>query len=596
MKRELYAFVSNFVIYLFLFICLIFCYTYFWGSDYLEKYKLAATFFDTVLSVHRYFNGFFIFFVCAYFIFLSSYEIRRYLKEYRGYLLKRFYPFVLLFFIIGIVASLIFNFILPYALIQMSEYRYSYERYNLLENQANEIANKVKSIDMNLSSSRFVGANDLIEAMKRKKKYLEDLIRIYNKMRLIDFDNDELSTNYYLVKSEYDRMPTYDIDLEKVKNTIKTYLIKRLAKKDFQDIVSELISRGDYPTANYFAYIGFASTGDDDLSALLDLTFKAINESKNIESEKGHLVLEEKQRNFLYFNTEKFKAAYYGFLRLHRLFPNDNEILGYKNKSLEKLRNEYLFFDEIEKYYEHHGINDVLLFQSNFGSQTYDYIYMQKIVNEISYVKMVKNFELIRFNRSGNVVLHIKVPFATLRGNEIYQNVLDKDNEHSSVTATKIIVSSGDFDLSGLGIISITKDVNNLHLFSNSSSNMFLTVQGLLSAFSQVEALNLRLVSVFSFSLLLLANPVLLVLWGILFIAVSSRVSFKLGSKLVTSLVCLMIAMFSVIISIFANYLLFVLMAVFIQIFANIYVPFILVIFLLLIVISYLIRFNYRES
>ncbi|UGQ17152.1 hypothetical protein [Borrelia sp. RT1S] len=596
MKRELYAFVSNFVIYLFLFICLIFCYSYFLGPDYLEKHELAATFFDTVLSVHRYFNGFFIFFVCVYFIFLSNYEIRSYLKEDRGYFLKRFYPFILLFFIIGVVVSLIFNLILPYAITQIGEYRYSYERYNLLENQAAEIANKVKSIDINLSSSKVLDANDLIDAMKRKKGYLEDLIRIYNKMRLIDFDNDELSTNYYLVKSEYSRMPTYDIDLEKIKKTIKTYPIRRLAKEDFQDIVNELISKGDYPTANYFAYIGFASTGDDDLSALLDLTFKAINESKNIESEKGHLILEEKQKNFLYFNTEKFRAAYYGFLRLHRLFPNDNEILGYKNKSLEKLRNEYLFFDEIEKYYEHHGINDVLLFQSHFGSQTYDYIYMQKIVNEISYVKMVKNFELIRFNRSGDIVLHIKVPFATLRGNEVYQNVLDKDNEYSNVTATRVIVSSGGFDLSGPGIISITKDVNNLHLFSNSSSNMFLTVQGLLSAFNQVEMLNLRLASVFSFSLLLLVNPVLLVLWGTLFIVVSSRVNFKVGSKFVISLVCLMISVFSVMVSIFVNYLLFILIAVFIQIFANIYVPFILVLFLLLIFISYLIRFNYRES
>ena len=54
--------------------------------------------------------------------------------------------------------------------------------------------------------------------MKRKRKYLEDLIRIYNKMRLIDFDNDELSTNYYLVKSEYNRMPIYDVDLEKKKD------------------------------------------------------------------------------------------------------------------------------------------------------------------------------------------------------------------------------------------------------------------------------------------------------------------------------------------------------------------------------------------
>ncbi|UER67534.1 hypothetical protein LKV13_01770 [Borrelia sp. BU AG58] len=595
MKRELYVFLSNFVIYLFLFICLIFCYTYFLGPGYLEKYRLIATFFDTVLDVYRYFNGFFIFFVCVYFIFLSSYEVKCYLKGYTGYLFGRFYPFVFLFFIVGVLFSFVFNFILPYALTQRSEYRYTYDRYNLLERQANEIVYKVRGIDINLSENRILGSDYLVDAMKKKKKYLEDLIRIYNKMRLIDFDNDELSTNYYLVKSEYDRMPVYDVDLEKINKTVNAYLIRKLTKKDFQDIVNELIGRGDYPTANYLAYIGFASTGDDGLAALLDLTFKAINESKNIESEKGHLVLEEKQKNFLYFNTEKFKSAYYGFLRLHKLFPNDNEILGYKNKSLEKLRSEYLFFDEIEKYYEHHGINDIFLFQFNPDSKTHDYIYMQKVVSDISYIKMIRNFELIRFNKSGNVVLHIKVPFATLQGNEVYQNVLDKDNEDSSITATKVIVSTGDFDLGGR-IISINKDVDNLHLFSNSSSNLFLSAQGLLKAFSQIEMLNLRLVSIFSFSLLLLINPVLLVLWGMLFIAVSSRVSFQVGSKFLIFLVSIMIAVFSIIVSIFVNYLLFVLVAVFIQMFASMYLPFVLILLLLLIVMFHLIHFNYRES
>ncbi|AYE36231.1 hypothetical protein DB313_01810 [Borrelia turcica IST7] len=596
MKRELYAFVSNFIIYLFLFICLFFCYAYFFGSDYLEKYRLIATFFDTVLGVYHYFNGFFIFFICIYFIFLSQYEIRVYLKEYKGYLFRKFYPFVFLFFIVGVIVSLIFNFILPYTITQRSEYRYSYERYNLLENQANEIVNKVKGIDISLSVSKILDANDLIEAMKKKRKYLEDLIRIYNKMRLIDFDNDELSTNYYLVKSEYNRMPIYDVDLEKIRKTIKTYLIRNLTKKDFQDIVNELIDKGDYATANYFAYIGFASTRDDELAALLDLTFKAINENKNIESEKRHLVLEEKQKNFLYFNTEKFRDAYYGFLRLHKLFPNDNEILSYKNKSLEKLRSEYLFFDEIEKYYEHHGINDVLLFQSDSGSGTFDYIYMQKIVSGISYLKMVKNFELIRFNKSGNIVFHIKVPFATLKGNEVYQNVLDKDNEESNIIATKIIVSSRDFDLNEPAIISINKDVDNLHLFSNSSSNIFLPAPGLLNAFNQVEMLNLRLISIFSFSLLLLINPMLLVLWGVLFMGVSSKVSFEFDSKFIIFLICIMIAIFSVIISLFINYLLFILIAVFIQMFANIYVPFVFILFLLFIFIFHLIRVNYREA
>ncbi|ETZ18450.1 hypothetical protein BDCR2A_00423 [Borrelia duttonii CR2A] len=61
MKKELFTFLSNFIVFLFLFVALVFCYTYFFGVAYLEKHILVATFFDTVLSVYHNFNGFFIF-------------------------------------------------------------------------------------------------------------------------------------------------------------------------------------------------------------------------------------------------------------------------------------------------------------------------------------------------------------------------------------------------------------------------------------------------------------------------------------------------------------------------------------------------------
>ncbi|AHH03331.1 Hypothetical protein BHY_0380 [Borrelia nietonii YOR] len=422
------------------------------------------------------------------------------------------------------------------------------------------------------------------------------MLRMYKKMRLIS-DNDELSINYYLARSEYDRMPIYDVDLEKVRKAVKMYLVKNLTKKDFQDIVNGFIDKGDYSTANYFAYVGFASTKDDEFSALLDLTFKAINEYKNIESEKKSSVFEEKQKNFLYLNTEKFKPAYYGFLKLHNLFPNDNEILSYKNKSLEKLKDEYFFFDEIEKYYEHYGINDVFLFQPNPSNETYDYIYMQKVVNTVSsYVKMIKNFELIRFNGSGNVILHIKVPFATLKGNRVYQNVLDKKNENSDITATKIIVSLTDFDLSNTNIIDINNNVNNLRLFANSGrGSVFLPIQVLLSAFNQIEMLNLRLISVFSSSLFLMMSPILLVFFGVLFIAVASKVDFEFDSKSVVFLISLIIAIFSGISSLFINYLLLILIALFIQLFVNIYVSFILIFSILFFIVLHVMRVTYKE-
>ncbi|UPA16219.1 hypothetical protein bcCo53_000348 [Borrelia coriaceae] len=585
MKKELYTFVSNFVIFLLLFIGFVFCYTYFFGLDYLEKHKLIATFFDTVLSVYHHFNGFFIFFILVYFIFLAKHETRIFLSEYKGYLFKRFYPFVFLFFIIGIIFMFIFNSIMSFVFAQRSEYKYNYERYNFLAGQASEIVNEINNIDINLSSNKTLDINELIEVLKQKRKYLEELLKIYEKIRLIA-DNDELSINYYLARSEYDRMPIYDVDLEKVRKTVKTYPIKNLTKRDFQAIVNSFISKGDYSTANYFAYMGFASTKDDEFIALLDLTFKAINEYKNIEMEKKSSIFEEKQKNFLYLNTEKFKPAYYGFLKLHDLFPNDHEILSYKNKSLEKLKNEYFFFDEIEKYYENYGINDIFLFQPDSENGIYDYIYMQKVVDTVSpYLKMIKNFELIRFNSLGNIILHIKVPFATLKGNGVYQNVLDKKDENSDVTSTRMIVSLTDFDLSDTNIIRINNDVNNLHLFANSGQDgIFLPIQLLLGAFNRVKTFNLMLISVFSSSLFLMMSPILLVFFGILFIAVASKVNFEFKSKFMVFLLSAIIAVFSGIIALFINYLLLVLISLFLQVFADIYMSFILICFILFLI------------
>ncbi|ACH94600.1 uncharacterized conserved protein [Borrelia recurrentis A1] len=597
MKKELFTFLSNFIVFLFLFVALVFCYTYFFGVAYLEKHILVATFFDTVLSVYHNFNGFFIFFVLIYFIFLAKPETRLYFKGYKGYLFKKFYPFMFLFFVIGIVFVLIFNSIMSYILSQKNEYKYNYERYNLLAEQTTTIMNELKNIDINLSSNKTLDVNELVEVFKQKKKYLEELLRIYEKMRLIS-DNDELSINYYLARSEYDRMPLYGVDLEKVRKTLKMYLIKSLSKRDFQDIINGFIDKGDYATANYFAYIGFFATKDDEFSALLDLTFKAINEYKNVELEREASIFEEKQRNFLYLNTEKFKPAYYGFLKLHNLFPNDNEILSYKNKSLDKLKIHYFFFDEIEKYYEHYGINDVFLVQSNSGDGTYDYIYMQKVVNTVfSYTKMIKNFELIRFDSLGKVILHIKVPFATLKGNTVYQNVLDKKSENSDITATRVFVLLKDFDLSDIKIIDLNNNVDNLHLFANSvKGSIFLPIQVLISAFNQIKTFNLRLIGIFSSSLFLMISPILLVFFGVLFIAVASKVDFEFDLKFMVFLVSIVVAIFSGIVSLLINYLLLTLIALFMHLSGNIYISFILIFSFLFLIVLYVMLVNYKKD
>ncbi|QFI14480.1 hypothetical protein QIA37_02300 [Borrelia sp. CA_690] len=597
MKREIYAFLSNFIIFLCFFLGLMFSYSYFFGANFLEKHRLIASFFDSILLFYKYFYGFFIFIICIYFAFFVQQEIKIYLKSYNGYLFSRFYAFLLLFFIIGLFFVFIFNLILPYVIAQRNEYKFSYDRYNLLETEANKISLKIKNIDISLSSNRFLSSSDFADSMKQKRKHLENLIRIYDKMRIIYLNNEELLTNYYLVKSEYSKIPSYEVDLEKVKKTFSLYPLQNLKKQDFFNIANEFISQNDYYTANYFAYIAYAATKDDDFVALLNLTLQYINENRNFEKEKTQLISEEKQKNFLYLNTEKFKLAYYGFSNLHKLFPSDNEILNYKNKSLEKLRKQYLFFDEIEKYFEYYGINDVFLLQPDSKRGVFDYIYMQKVVTLNNYSKIIKNFELIRFNKTGNVILHIKIPFATLKGSFVYQNVLDKDNEQSDRTLTKVFVSIDSFDTDALEVVKINENVENLALFSNFTEvDFFLKIQSLSSAFSKVTILNLKLINIFSSSLILLISPILLILMGAFFISLFSKIEFNFNSKAMIFLASLMIAIFSGIVCLFVNYFLIIFVSLLIYILNSVYVSLAILFALLFFLIFKIVALNHREE
>ncbi|MCD2414912.1 chloride channel protein, partial [Borreliella burgdorferi] len=523
-------------------------------------------------------------------------EIKIHLKSHNGYLFSRLYAFLLLFFIIGLFFTFIFNLILPYIIAQRNEYKFSYDRYNLLESEANEISLKIKHIDISLAANRFFLSSDLTDSMKQKRKHLENLIRIYDKMRIIYVNNEELLTNYYLVKSEYSKIPSYDVDLEKVKKTFSKYPLQSLKKQDFFNIVNEFISKNDYYTANYFAYIAYVATKDDNFVVLLNLTLKFINENRNFEKEKMQLISEEKQKNFLFLNTEKFKLAYYGFSNLYKLLPSDNEILNYKNKSLEKLRKRYLFFDEIEKYFEYYGINDVFLLQPDSKRGFYDYIYMQKVVAFNNHSKIIKNFELIRFNNTGNVILHIKIPFATLKGNSVYQNILDKDNEQSEITLTKVFVSTDSFDTNVLEVVKINENVENLALFSNFTEfGFFLKIQNLPSAFHRVAILNLKLINTFSLSLVLLISPISLVLIGAFFISLFSKIEFNFNSKAMIFLVSLMIAIFSGITCLFVNYFLIVFTSLLIYVFNSVYVSLAILSALLFFLIFKIITLNYKE-
>ncbi len=176
-------------------------------------------------------------------LFFVRQEIKIYLKSYNGYLFSRLYAFLLLFFIIGLFFTFIFNLTLPYIIAQRNEYKFSYDRYNLLESEANEISLKIKNIDISLSSNRLFLSTDLSDSMKQKRKHLENLIRIYDKMRIIYVNNEELLTNYYLVKSEYNKIPNYDVDLEKVKKLFQSILCEALKSKIFSILLMNLFPK-----------------------------------------------------------------------------------------------------------------------------------------------------------------------------------------------------------------------------------------------------------------------------------------------------------------------------------------------------------------
>ncbi len=192
--------------------------------------------------------------------------------------------------------------------------------------------------------------------------------------------------------------------------------------------------------------------------------------------------------------------------------------------------------------------------------------------------------------------MHIKIPFATLRGNSVYQNVLNKDDEQSEITLTKVFVSMDSFDTNVLEVVKINENVENLALFSNFTEvGFFLKIQSLSSAFNKVAILNLKLINIFSLSLVLLISPILLVLMGAFFISLFSKIGFNFNSKAMIFLVSLMIAIFSGIICLFVNYFLIIFTSLLIYAFNSVHISLAILSSLLFFLIFKVIVVNYRE-
>jgi hypothetical protein len=126
------------------------------------------------------------------------------------------------------------------------------------------------------------------------------------------------------------------------------------------------------------------------------------------------------------FQFQNFLEAYYGFLELHDENPDDAEVSQHETLAKEKLNGQVLFAQEMDVLFAVPG-SDNLVFLNRDSPR--EVVRIGKLLNTSQGVYL-KDFEFLRTNAQGDVLLHWTAPYGRW-GDDIDFRVWDKEKPES---------------------------------------------------------------------------------------------------------------------------------------------------------------------
>ena len=125
------------------------------------------------------------------------------------------------------------------------------------------------------------------------------------------------------------------------------------------------------------------------------------------------------------FQFENYLEAYYGFQELNRENPGDQEVAQHQALALEKVSSQVLFSQDMDVLFQVPGSENLVFV--NRETAPVEVIRVGKLLNTSQGV-FLRNFEFLRFDAQGNVLLHWTAPYGRWTEAGIDFRVWDKES------------------------------------------------------------------------------------------------------------------------------------------------------------------------
>ena len=123
------------------------------------------------------------------------------------------------------------------------------------------------------------------------------------------------------------------------------------------------------------------------------------------------------------FQFQNYLEAYYGFQELHRENPEDQEVTQHWELSRQKVTGQVLFLQEMEVLFAVPGSENLVFLNRESPPEV---VRIGKLLNTSQGV-FVKDFEFLRFDSRGRVLLHWTAPYGRWKDEGIDFRVWDKE-------------------------------------------------------------------------------------------------------------------------------------------------------------------------
>lgn len=126
------------------------------------------------------------------------------------------------------------------------------------------------------------------------------------------------------------------------------------------------------------------------------------------------------------FQFQNYLEAYYGFQELHRENPQDQEVTQHWTLSREKVADKVLFTQDMDVLFAVPGSENLVFLNRQEPPEV---VRIGRLLNTSQGV-FVKDFEFLRFDAQGRVLLHWTAPYGRWSSDGIDFRVWDKENPH----------------------------------------------------------------------------------------------------------------------------------------------------------------------